>query len=306
MRIDRKGLKWSARDAMRAAQPNAMLMTFVYLLLTAGLTVVVGLLVTDPVGEVMHLYQRGLPLERAIPLAVAGVGSVGLFANILMFIFGLVVDFGYRNWCLATARGEQGELGNLIDGFSMVGRILWLRILIMLYGFLWYLAIFMPALLGVLAGTLIPGIGPLVSVGVFLIAVAAYISRILRYSMSVYCLADEPEMGASWALRRSKWMMEGHVKDYFLLRLSFIGWYVLGMLLVTAVEGAVIAVMGGPHLLMETDIAVLEQIGNSAVMTVSLALASWPLEVWLTPYVALTECKFYDQIKDKSAEQHRF
>lgn len=297
MKFDCRDLKWRARDAMRAARPKAWIMTLFYLLLTSGLSILVSLWAADPVGKVLDLYQQGLPPERAIPLAVAGVGSMGLFANILMAIFGLVMDFGYRRWCLNTTRGEPGELGDLIDGFSMVGRILWLRVLILLYSFLWYVAIFMPALLGVMAGMLVPGVGWFLSVGVFLLAAVAWLSRVARYSMATYCLADEPEMGASWALRRSRWMMAGQVRQYIFLRLSFLGWYFLNMLVVTAVEGMVIALLGGPHLLLGADPEALEIIGTGAVMTVALTLASWPLDLWLTPYVTMTECKFYEQIK---------
>lgn len=297
MKFDRRDLKWRARDAVRAAQPNARLMTLLYLLLTSGVGVVVSLFAADPLGGVFGLYQQGMPLDRAIPLAIAGVGSIGLFANILMAIFGLVMDFGYRSWCLNTARGIPGEMGDLIDGFSMVGRILWLRVLILLYSFLWYLAIFMPALLGVMTGIRVPGFGPILVTVVFIVALVAWLTRVVRYSMAVYCLADEPEMGASWALRRSRRMMTGYVGQYIFLRLSFLGWHLLNMLLVTVVESVVIVLMGGTHLLTGTDPAALEIIGGSMVMTVALALASWPIDLWLKPYVTVSEGKFYDQIK---------
>ena len=209
------------------------------------------------------------------------------------------MDFGYRRWCLNTTRAEQGELGDLIDGFSMVGRILWLRILMILYGFLWYMAIFVPAFLFVLVGSLVPLMGPLVAPGVFVLAVVLFVSRILRYSMATYCLADEPEKGASHALRRSRQMMAGQMKDYILLLLSFLGWRALGVLIVSLVESAVIALMGGVNLL-DMDLEALEAIQNSVTMTVALALAALPLDLWLTPYVTMTECKFYDQIKGRA------
>lgn len=298
MNFDRRDLKWRARDAVRAAQPNARLITLLYLLLTSGVGVAVSLFAADPLGTVLGLYRQGMPLDRAIPLAIAGVGSIGLFANVLMAIFGVVMDFGYRRWCLNTARGIPGEMGDLIDGFAMVGRILWLRVLILLYGFLWYLAIFMPALLGVMAGMLVPGmLGLYLPTLVIVIAFVVWLTRVLRYSMAVYCLADEPEMGASWALRRSRHMMVGHVGQYIFLRLSFLGWHLLNMLFVTAVEGAVIALLGGPHLLLGADPEALAVIGTGVVMTIALTLASWPVDLWLKPYVTVTECKFYEQIK---------
>ncbi len=296
MRIDRRDLKWRARDAMRAAWPNALFMTFIYLLLTTGLSSVVSWFAANPVGDVLHLYQQGVSLDRALPLALIAVGRMGLFLNILMAICGVVIDFGYKIWCLSTARGERGELSDLFGGFSMAGRILWLRVLILMYGFLWYLVIFMPAALGVLIGWFVPLVEPwVVSMVVFVVALVAWLFRVLRYAMAVYCLSDEPEMGASWALRRSRQMMQGRVKDYVLLMLSFIGWFFLGALIVTAVERVLAMTVGGVQMLVDPQAA--QAAGISVLISVLPALASWPLDLWLKPYVTMTECNFYEKIK---------
>jgi uncharacterized membrane protein len=50
------------------------------------------------------------------------------------------------------------------------------------------------------------------------------------YSMTPYILADSPDMSASEALRLSEQMMRGHKMELFIQELSFIGWYILGML----------------------------------------------------------------------------
>lgn len=295
MRIDRRDLKRRARDAMRAARPNPLFMTFIYLLLTAGLGGVVSWFAADPLGEVLYLYQQGVGLDRALPLALLAVGRMGVFLNILIAICGVVFDFGYRIWCLNTARGEQGDLSDLFGGFSMVGRILWLRILILIYSLLWYVAIFMPAAYIGLFTTLIMPTNWVVPACVIALGVGIWLSRVLRYAMAPYCLADEPEKGASWALRRSRWMMEGRVKDYALLMLSFIGWLLLGGLIVTAVESALVMAMGGVQML--TDPQATQAVGSSVLVSVLPALASWPLELWLKPYVTMTECNFYEKIK---------
>ncbi|MEX2459870.1 MAG: DUF975 family protein [Paenibacillaceae bacterium] len=49
----------------------------------------------------------------------------------------------------------------------------------------------------------------------------------LSYSQSFYILIDNPKMKASDAINRSKEMMQGQKWKYFLLNLSFIGWYLL-------------------------------------------------------------------------------
>ena len=52
----------------------------------------------------------------------------------------------------------------------------------------------------------------------------------LRYSQALYIAIDNPEMKASAVINRSKEMMEGQKMKYFLLMLSFIGWYLLSIL----------------------------------------------------------------------------
>ena len=53
------------------------------------------------------------------------------------------------------------------------------------------------------------------------------IIKALSYSMSMYILAENPDMPALEAIDRSKKMMDGHKMELFVLLLSFIGWYLL-------------------------------------------------------------------------------
>ena len=53
---------------------------------------------------------------------------------------------------------------------------------------------------------------------------------VFKYSMVNYILVDEPEIGALEAISKSKEMMDGHKLDLFILRLSFLGWILLGLL----------------------------------------------------------------------------
>jgi len=76
-----------------------------------------------------------------------------------------------------------------------------LSVLVGLYTFLWSLLL------------IIPGI------------IAAY-----SYSMAPFILIDNPDIGVSEAIRRSKEIMRGHKFDYFALQLSFIGWAILACL----------------------------------------------------------------------------
>lgn len=53
------------------------------------------------------------------------------------------------------------------------------------------------------------------------------IIKALSYYMTMYILAENPEIGALEAINRSKAMMDGHKMELFVLQLSFIGWYLL-------------------------------------------------------------------------------
>lgn len=50
------------------------------------------------------------------------------------------------------------------------------------------------------------------------------------YALTPYIMVEHPEMSASEAISESKRMMDGHKFDLFWLQLSFIGWFLLGLL----------------------------------------------------------------------------
>lgn len=54
------------------------------------------------------------------------------------------------------------------------------------------------------------------------------IVKSISYSMAMYILAENPEIGALEAINRSKAMTNGHKMELFVLALSFIGWCILG------------------------------------------------------------------------------
>ena len=287
MKIHPRALKREARLSMHRASPNAYLMTFVYLLLTSGLSLVVGLVTADPLMETLSLFAEGVDLGRALMLAVSRVGAVGLFLNILMLIYNVVMDFSYSQWCLGTTRGGVGEFADLMSGFSMVGRIILLRIATLMYGLMWAVVIAMLWVVAIQVMVRISfGLTMLAATPVFLAAMVLYFICILRYSMASYCLMDEPEKGVFYALRSSLRLMRGRCVELFVILLSFAGWFLLGSLIsgvgvqIAAGVYALIGMGGTPELNMIADI----------IITVVLALVSLPLSVWLTPYC-------YDQVQ---------
>ena len=58
------------------------------------------------------------------------------------------------------------------------------------------------------------------------------IIKSFSYSMTYFILNDHPEYTANQAITESRHMMNGHKMDYFLLCLSFLGWFILSILTV--------------------------------------------------------------------------
>lgn len=56
------------------------------------------------------------------------------------------------------------------------------------------------------------------------------IIKSLAYAMTPYIIAENPEIDAMKAIDMSQEMMKGHKMELFFLHLSFIGWYILGVI----------------------------------------------------------------------------
>lgn len=64
----------------------------------------------------------------------------------------------------------------------------------------------------------------------YLLLIIPGIVKSYAYRMVPYILADNPNVGSKKAIALSNKMTEGHKFDMFILDLSFIGWYLLGLL----------------------------------------------------------------------------
>lgn len=102
---------------------------------------------------------------------------------------------------LRVFHGEEVKAGMIFEGFNNYGRSFVTGLLYMIYILLWSLLLIVPGII-------------------------AYLS----YSMVFFILAENPEMSATDALRKSKEMMMGHKNQLILLQLSFLGWIMLGIL----------------------------------------------------------------------------
>ena len=110
------------------------------------------LLVTSrvsPKGRAALYLGLGLLLNLVDTIANRGssdslISPVGLFVTILTSFLGAVLSVGFVLYCMAIRRGERAEYLTLFDGFSFVGVIIVLELVMSLFIVLWSMLFIIP------------------------------------------------------------------------------------------------------------------------------------------------------------------
>ncbi len=204
MMIDRVAVKLEAREIIRDAKPSMIAAAVIYTVLGA----IIGFLSLRLTGVDSSTAEKMLEaagngnsemLASLVMKALPGKGAT--LINLLLQLALAIVSVGFSLFVLNTVRRTGAVYGNLLDGFGMMPRVLFLIILEYVFVALWSLLF------------VIPGI------------IAAY-----RYSLAVYIMLDHPEMSAMDCIRESKRLTQGYKMQLFLLDLSFFLWWLLSAL----------------------------------------------------------------------------
>lgn len=128
-------------------------------------------------------------------ISLSGIIVLGPVIISPLLVMGLVyISLDIRN-------GNGVKLGRIFTAFEDFGRTWCTFFLSELFTFLWTLLFIIPGII-----------------------------KSLSYSMAPYIIAENPDISASDAIKKSMRMMEGHKGELFVLRLSFIGWILLGLI----------------------------------------------------------------------------
>lgn len=130
--------------------------------------------------------------------------SRGVFAVVLSFLISLMsvpLSAGYVFHVLAEMRGHETKVTSIFSGFRVT--------------------------LKALAISLLTGL--LVALGSILFVIPGIV-LMLRYSMAVFVLMDDPSKGPVQCMKESGRLMQGWKWNYFKLSFSFILWYLLSSL----------------------------------------------------------------------------
>lgn len=127
------------------------------------------------------------------------LGSIPVVGSIASMFISAAFSLAVINIYMGITEGRKPEVGDLFSQFNNIIPAFCTSFLVGLYTFLWSLLFVIPGIV-----------------------------KACSYSQAMYILAEDPTIGASEAINRSKAMMEGHKMEYFLLGLSFMGWSILG------------------------------------------------------------------------------
>lgn len=135
-------------------------------------------------------------------MVICGVISlIPYVSSIAALLVSLPLAYGFTIMLLNVVRGSDVELNTLGEGFKDYGRILGTMLLSSVYQFLWMLLLIIP---GIIKG--------------------------YSYALTPYLLKDHPELKFNAAIEESMRLMSGNKMRLFLLDLSFIGWFLLGLI----------------------------------------------------------------------------
>ena len=127
-----------------------------------------------------------------LPNLIPGIGTI------VSIVVGPALTLAMTIIYLKLAAGEKPNIAEMFQHFDKFWAAFKVSFFTGLFTFLWSLLLVIP---GIIKG--------------------------LSYSMAMYILAENPDMPALEALKKSQEMMDGHKMELFVLYLSFIGWFLL-------------------------------------------------------------------------------
>lgn len=278
MEIHRRALKDRAKQTMRQNVPSAWLVALLFWGLTTGVSNL-----SDLAGFTTNLAASSY-----------GVQFFPLFFTLLLTLYSVVMDFGYKIWCLRAWRRDEANFATLIDGFGMAGQVLMMEIHIFVRLFGWCLLPMVPATVIISSVNSLEVMVLLVELFTFALIPYLYFIR-LRYALTPYLLMDRPERGAAAAVRESVNLMRGWKMELFKLDLSFLGWYVLewGLAILAQAIFLIPTLLGILQSGATLETLLTLAAGTTAGSLVGLLLCL-PVELWLLPYTGLARAGFYD------------
>ena len=190
---------------MLLTRPHPYMVSLLFVIMLQAISLISMQVGGQPFVVDMNALSSG-DAVNAIRFAPENVAFKTTLMLMALELVSVLLRFGFQSFSLHVGRQEKASYFDLMDGFMVFFRAVgvWLIMGILVY-------------LGLLL-LIIPGF------------VIAY-----TYAMAPRLLLDHPDWNVFQILRESRHLMHGHRRDYFMLRLSLIGWTILRAFPFTAV-----------------------------------------------------------------------
>ena len=189
--------------------------TIIPLAIAWGIPILLGICFTiDNTGNLLGLdYHVGFIIWTVVLLImpVLYIGAV---------IVALALQFGFIDSCIKLRSGEDTSVGAIFGKFRMLPKIL--------------LHLLITASLTSLPYMIVINLGftftDTIAIVLVFVSTLLFIYATLRMSMSIYIILENPYTSVWTAIKQSWNMMHGHCLRYFILALSFLGWWLIVIL----------------------------------------------------------------------------
>ena len=187
-------LKIEAKERLTGKRKEAAVVVLLVMIVSTILAGLCGTFSINTINPGTTLYNNG----SASVTADTSISVKQTLGSVVSFVVNLFLALGTTSYFLKISRGEDAKIEELWSKKDL--------------------------LLKAIAVTLLSGLA--ITLG-FLLFIIPGIILACGYSMVIYLLLDNPEMGTLEILKNSRTMMQGNKWRFFCLVLSFIGWYLL-------------------------------------------------------------------------------
>lgn len=210
-------MKQQAAEILRQHPSKGV--TLVYILSTMGLSLLINLLI---------------PNEFVSQLLLGNITSLNytdtsyLFLTILITAFSWIMTFGYQYWALRFSRGESPPMSSLLEGFGLVGKVMFLTIYKASCMYFWISALSFALLMPIMYIVFFIQ-SPELSYAMLLCLLPFFLGAgfvlYLRYSFADYYIMTTPETTVGEAMSKSAKSQGKNLKSLLKFHFSFFLWF---------------------------------------------------------------------------------
>lgn len=207
---------------------------------------------------------------------LTGLDALWTVVKVLLVLFIFPLGYGIAKTYVKIANNEKVTATSFIGfGLSTISKSIGVFVNILIKVIPASVVVFLVSYL-IIFGVVniahpIQDVVKIISMFVYVAAAIAIVFITIRYSFSLFVLAEDDTMKAKDAVNKSKEILNGKVGEYVILLLSFIGWFILYEVILLIIQ------INLPSIYSD--------------------LFSFIPTIFLTPYILMTQYCYYDEAK---------